>query len=89
MSGAVTYALREALLLTVLLAAPPALAVMVTGAVMGALQSATSVRDASISSVPKVLAALAALAAAGPWIAGHAVQFTRSLLEALPLLAAS
>ncbi len=89
MTQAVTYALREALLLAVLLAAPPTLAVMLTGALMGALQTATQVKDASISNVPKVLAAFAALAAAGPWIGAQTVQFTRALLEALPILSRS
>jgi|GEM_PF-1923341 len=86
MTQAVTYALREALLLLVLLAAPPTLAVLLTGVVMAALQTATQVKDASISSVPKVLAALGALAAAGPWIGAQTLQFTRALLEALPAL---
>jgi flagellar biosynthesis protein FliQ len=77
-------ALREALVLVLLCAAPPVLAALAAGVVMGLLQTATQVRDATVSAVPKLIAALIALAVAGPWIGGQVVRFMRAVLEAVP-----
>jgi flagellar biosynthesis protein FliQ len=82
----VAHALRQALYLVLLLAAPPALAAMAVGAVSAALQTATQVRERSLSSVPKVVAALLAFALAGPWIGTQAQAFLRAMLEAVPAL---
>jgi flagellar biosynthesis protein FliQ len=81
---ALQQALREALVLVLLCAAPPVLAVLVAGVVMGLLQTATQVRDATVSAVPKLLVALIALAVAGPWIGGQVMRFMRAVLEAVP-----
>ena len=79
-----TQALREALVLVLLCAAPPVLAVLAAGVLMGLLQTATQVRDATVSSVPKLVAALVALAVSGPWIGGQLMRFMRAVLEAVP-----
>jgi flagellar biosynthesis protein FliQ len=84
-----TQALREALVLVLLCAAPPVLAVLAAGVLMGLLQTATQVRDATISAVPKIIAALVALAVAGPWIGGQLMRFMRAVLEAVPGLGRS
>jgi flagellar biosynthesis protein FliQ len=39
--------------------------------------------------VPKLIAALIALAVAGPWIGGQVVRFMRAVLEAVPGLGRS
>jgi flagellar biosynthesis protein FliQ len=84
MSSALVHALREGLYLAVLLAAPPVLAVLAAGLVAAFLQTVTQVRDASLSAVPKLIAALAALAVTGPWIGAQAMTFFRAVLSALP-----
>ena len=86
MIATAAHALREALLLAVLLAAPPTLAALIAGALAGLLQSATQVKDHAISTVPRLLAALAALAATSPFIAAQATRFGRAMLEALPAI---
>jgi flagellar biosynthesis protein FliQ len=80
------HALREGLMLVLLLSAPPVLAVLVVGVISAILQTATQVKDASVSSVPKLLAGLAALALAGPWIGSQALAFFRAILEAVPTI---
>jgi flagellar biosynthesis protein FliQ len=84
-----TQALREALVLVLLCAAPPVLAVLAAGVLMGLIQTATQVRDATISAVPKIVAALVALAVSGPWIGGQLMRFMRAVLEAVPGLGRS
>jgi flagellar biosynthesis protein FliQ len=89
MTAPIQHALREALVLVLLCAAPPVLAALAAGVVMGLLQTATQVRDATVSTVPKLLAALVALAVAGPFIGGQVLKFTRAVLEAVPALGRS
>ncbi len=86
MKPEIAHALRQALYLVLILSAPPALAAMGVGAVMAFVQTATQVRERSLSSVPKVIAALVALALAGPWIGSQAQAFLRAMLEAVPAL---
>ena len=84
MTPALQNALREALVLVLLCSAPPVVAALAAGVLMGFLQTATQVRDATISTVPKLIAALVALALAGPWIGRHLVALMRAVLEAVP-----
>ena len=72
---------REALLLVLLLSAPPLAAALVVGIVTGVLQAATQVQDPSLPVVPRLVAVLSALAAAGPWIGAHLVRFAAACLD--------
>jgi flagellar biosynthetic protein FliQ len=83
---ATAQALREALLLVIVLAAPPLSAVLLVGLGSAILQTVTQVRERSLSTVPRIVAALVALALAGPWIAGRLGAFMRAVLEAVPAL---
>jgi len=49
----------------------------------------TQVRERSLSTVPRIVAALLALALAGPWIAMRLEAFLRAVLEAVPALGRS
>jgi flagellar biosynthesis protein FliQ len=86
---ATAHALREALLLVLVLAAPPLVAVVAVGVASGILQTVTQVRERSLSAVPRIVAALVALALAGPWISARLVAFLRAVLEAVPTLGRS
>jgi flagellar biosynthetic protein FliQ len=83
-SGAWTHALREAIWLVLLLAAPSVLAVLATGVATSLLQTVTQVREPTVSTVPKLLVALLVLALAGPWMGGQLVGFMHTVLDALP-----
>jgi flagellar biosynthesis protein FliQ len=80
------HALREALYLVLVLAAPPLVAVMAAGVLSGILQTVTQVRERSLSTVPRLVAALIALGLTGPWIATRLTAFLRAVLEAVPAL---
>ena len=86
MTSALLHALREGLYLVLLLSAPPLLAVLGVGVASAFLQNATQVRERSLSSVPKIIAALTALAVAGPWIGTQVLAFARAVLEAVPTI---
>jgi len=78
---------REALVLSLLVSAPPLLAALLTGLLTGLLQAVTQVQDQALGAVPRIAAVLAALVVAGPWIGGRLARFaeaTFSLAAGLP-----
>jgi len=74
---------REALVLLCVVSLPVLLATLIAAVVVGVLQAATQVQDLTISFVPKILAALAAVLLFGPWIVERLVEFGRRMF-ALP-----
>jgi type III secretion HrpO family protein len=74
---------REALLLVLLVSAPPLGAALLVGVLVGVLQAATQVQDPSIPVVPRLAAVLGVLALAAPWIGARVVRFATECLELL------
>jgi flagellar biosynthetic protein FliQ len=79
-------AVREGLALVLLVAAPPVLACVVVGLVVGVLQSATQVHDPALAFVPKLVAVVLVLAAVGAVLGAQVVRFAQSLLQVIPTL---
>lgn len=74
---------REALILMILVSLPPLLASMVVGFFVSLFQAATQIQESTLSVVPKLGAAIAALALAGPAIASQLSRFTTQVLLAI------
>jgi type III secretory pathway component EscS len=72
---------REALVLVLLLSAPPLAAALATGLVTGVLQAATQVQEPTVGVVPRLAAVLLALGAAAPWIGARVCRFAGACLE--------
>ncbi len=70
------------MLLTV--AAPVLGTVLVVGLVISLFQALTQINEATLSFVPKLLAAVAVFAVAGPWMLTTLVEFIRRTLLAIP-----
>jgi len=85
-TGLVLRAVREGLLLVLLLSGPPLLAAAVVGFVVGALQGATQIHDQTLAFVPKLLVVVLVLVAMGPLLGAELVRFTHALLLAFPAL---
>jgi len=83
-SSTLASLLREAVMRFAALAAPVLGAVIAVGLVSAIAQSASGLRERSLSSVPKVIAAMAVLVIAGPWIATRWIAFLQSVLAAVP-----
>lgn len=58
--------------------------VLVVGVVISVLQAATQINEATLSFVPKILAAMATLAIAGPWMITTLVEYIRRVLLGIP-----
>jgi flagellar biosynthetic protein FliQ len=83
----VLRAVREGLLLVVLLSGPPLLASMVVGFVVSLVQAATQIQDQTLAFVPKLVVVMVVLAAMGPVLGSSLVRFSQALLLAIPSVA--
>jgi len=78
---------REALTITVLLAAPLLLAALFTGLFVGLFQAATQIQEQTLSFIPKLLAMVIALLATGPWLLQVILDYTSNLIvNTIPLI---
>lgn len=77
---------QEAVRLALLLSAPPLLVALVVGLVISLFQAATSINEATLSFIPKLLAVVAAFVVAGPWMLEITLDHMRALLSSLPQL---
>ena len=75
---------QEALLTLLLTAAPVLGVVLVVGLVVSLFQAITQINEATLAFVPKLIAAVAVFAVAGPWMLTILVEYLRRTLEALP-----
>jgi flagellar biosynthetic protein FliQ len=75
---------REGLLLVLLISAPPLLASLLVGVVVGMFQAATQIHDHTLVVVPKLVAVVLVLLALGPVLGAQLVRFTHALLLAIP-----
>jgi flagellar biosynthesis protein FliQ len=82
----VLRAVREGLLLVLLVSAPPLLASMLVGLVVGAFQAASQIHDPAVAFVPKLVAAIAVLLVLGPVLGAQVLRFTQALLLAIATL---
>jgi flagellar biosynthesis protein FliQ len=79
--------LQQALLVLVLVSAPPLLTALLVGLVISIFQAATQINEMTLSFIPKLLAMFAALLFAGPWMIETMTDFTRRLYALIPQLA--
>jgi flagellar biosynthetic protein FliQ len=75
---------RQALWMTVLISAPLLGVALFVGLVIGVLQAATSINEATLSFIPKLAAMAIALAVLGGWQLTTLVDYTRSIFQRIP-----
>ena len=66
-------------------AAPILLVALVVGLAISLLQAVTQINEATLSFVPKLLAVLAALGIAGPWMISVLVDWIREVITSIPM----
>ena len=79
-------AVREGLLLVILVSAPPLLASLAVGFVVSILQAATQIHEQTLVFVPKLVAVTLVLIAIGPLLGAQVLRFTQALLLAIPTI---
>ena len=75
---------QQGLYLLLLVSAPLLLTVLVVGLVVSVFQAATQINEATLSFVPKIVAAVAVLAFAGPWMMTTLVEYLQRTLQSIP-----
>ena len=78
--------IARGLQLALTLGAPPLLAVLSVGVVVGILQAATQINEPTIAFVVKAIALVATLALTGHFLLGKMVAFTADLFHRIPHL---
>ena len=77
---------RHALWTAVLVCAPLLAVALIVGVLIGVIQAATSVNEATLSFIPKLLAISLALLLFGSWQLVTLVDFTRAIFQRIPTL---
>jgi flagellar biosynthetic protein FliQ len=75
---------QQGLTLLLMVSAPVLLTVLVVGLVVSIFQAATQINEATLSFVPKMIAAVAVLTLAGPWMLNTLVEYLQRMLQAIP-----
>jgi flagellar biosynthetic protein FliQ len=74
----------EAMKVALALAAPLLLAALISGLVVSLLQAATQINEMTLSFIPKILAVVATIIIAGPWMLNLLLDYMRTLFSNLP-----
>jgi flagellar biosynthetic protein FliQ len=67
-----------------MVSAPVLATVLVVGLVVSLFQAITQINEATLAFVPKLIAAIAVFAIAGPWMMTTMVEFIRSTILSIP-----
>ena len=75
---------REALTVTMLVAAPMLLFGLIVGLVVSIFQAVTQINEMTLTFVPKILAVALALLIFLPWMISTLTDFTRHMFDLIP-----
>jgi flagellar biosynthetic protein FliQ len=75
---------EQALQVTVMLGAPLLLSALAIGLIISIVQAATQINEMTLTFIPKLLALVAVIYLAGPWMLTLIVGFSRRLFERMP-----
>ncbi|MCY7307365.1 MAG: flagellar biosynthesis protein FliQ [Rhodoferax sp.] len=75
---------QEALFTLLLISSPVLGVVLVVGLVVSLFQAITQVNEATLTFIPKLVAAVVVFAMAGPWMLTLLVDYIRRTIESIP-----
>ena len=82
----VTHLSVQAMTVALEISAPFLLAGLAIGLVVSIVQAATSISEASLTFIPKIVVTGIVVAVAGPWMLGQIMGYTQHLFESIPTL---
>ena len=77
---------RQAIEVTVLVAAPLLVAALVVGLIISIFQAATQINEATLQFVPKLVVMFLVLLLAGPWMLQYLIDYIQRLFSSIPQL---
>lgn len=75
---------QQGLEVLLVVAAPLLIAALVVGLAVSIFQAATQINEATLSFIPKLVAIVAMLAFAGPWMTTMLVDYIQRVLTSIP-----
>lgn len=75
---------QNALFMLLMVAAPVLGVVLGVGLLVSLFQAITQINEATLAFVPKLIAAIAVFAIAGPWMMTTMIEFIRSTILSIP-----
>ena len=75
---------QQGLYMMILVASPVLLTALIVGVLVSVFQAATQINEATLSFVPKVIAAGVVLALTGPWMVTTLVEYIQRTLMKIP-----
>lgn len=76
----------QAMKIVLAMAGPLLLVVLVVGLIISIFQAATQINEMTLSFIPKILAVVATIIIAGPWMLNLLLDYMRTLFSNLPTL---
>ncbi|MDD2883465.1 MAG: flagellar biosynthesis protein FliQ [Dechloromonas sp.] len=77
---------RQAIEVTLLMAAPMLLAALIVGLIVSIFQAATQLNEATLQFVPKLVAMFIVLIIFGPWMLQYLMDYIQRLFGSIPQL---
>lgn len=78
---------KDAMEVTLLIAAPILLTVLIIGLLVSIFQAATQINETTLSFIPKLVGVFIALMVAGPWMLTVMVDYMRLVFTSVPAMA--
>lgn len=75
---------QEALLTLLMVASPVLGIVLVVGLLISLFQAITQINEATLTFIPKLVAAMLVFALAGPWMLSILIDYIRRTIESIP-----
>jgi flagellar biosynthetic protein FliQ len=83
----VVHMFREAFYTLLLIAAPTLLVSLIVGLIISIFQAATSIQEATLTFVPKMIVMAVVLVLTLPWVLDVLISFTTNLFNQIPTIA--
>ena len=75
---------RNAMEVTLMVAAPLLLVALIIGLIVSIFQAATQINEATLSFIPKLVGIFVALIVAGPWMLSVMLDYMRQVFTGIP-----
>ena len=77
---------RQAMEITLMVAAPMLLVALIIGLIVSIFQAATQINESTLSFIPKLVGIFVAIVVAGPWILSVMLDYMRQVFTGIPNL---
>jgi flagellar biosynthesis protein FliQ len=75
---------QQGLYILLMVSAPILLTILAVGLTVSIFQAATQIHEATLSFVPKIVAAVLVMGLAGPWMLTTLVEYVQRILQSIP-----